>query len=95
MKIKLGYRTVSGDARVVETNVATIVKWERLMKRKMQSLVEGGAEDLCFLAYEATRQAGIVVPSTLDLFIEQLDSMPEILEVDSGNPTLPVAPEGS
>lgn len=88
MKLTLAYQTINGESRQVCTNVATIVKWERLMKRKISTIGEAiGAEDLCFFAYEATRQAGIVVPSTLDLFIEQLADMPEVVEGDNPNPT--------
>jgi hypothetical protein len=90
MKLTLRYATRDGDRREVSTNVATIVKWERLMRRKVSSISEGiGAEDLCFFAYEATRQSGIVVPATLDQFIESLEDMPEVAETDSGNPTDP------
>ena len=92
MRLTLAYRTIDGDSRQVQTNLATLVKWERLYKRKVSQIGDGiGAEDLAYFAYEATRQAGIVVPSTLDLFIEQLENMPEIVETDDRNPTDPAA----
>lgn len=92
MKLTLAYSTTSGEHRQVQTNMATIVKWERLYKRKVSQIGDGiGAEDLCFFAYESTRQAGIVVPSTLDLFIDQLDDMPQIVDSESPNPTDPAA----
>ena len=92
MRLTLAYRTTSGDSRQVQTNLATLVKWERLYKRKISQIGDGiGAEDLAYFAYEATRQAGITVPATLDLFIEQLDNMPEIVEADDRNPTDPAA----
>ena len=92
MRITLAYTTINGDSRQVTTNLATLVKWERLYKRKISQIGDGiGAEDLAYFAYEATRQAGIVVPATLDLFIEQLDNMPEIVEADDRNPTDPAA----
>lgn len=92
MRLTLAYRTIDGDSRQVQTNLATLVKWERLYKRKVSQIGDGiGAEDLAYFAYEATRQAGIVVPSTLDLFIEQLVDMPEIVEADDRNPTDPAA----
>lgn len=92
MRLTLAYRTIDGDSRQVQTNLATLVKWERLYKRKISQIGDGiGAEDLAYFAYEATRQAGIVVPSTLDLFIEQLENMPEIVEADDRNPTDPAA----
>lgn len=92
MRLTLAYRTIDGDSRQVQTNLATLVKWERLYKRKISQIGDGiGAEDLAYFAYEATRQAGIVVPATLDLFIEQLENMPEIVEADDRNPTDPAA----
>jgi len=92
MRITLAYTTINGDSRQVTTNLATLVKWERLYKRKISQIGDGiGAEDLAYFAYEATRQAGITVPATLDLFIEQLDNMPEIVEADDRNPTDPAA----
>lgn len=92
MRLTLAYRTIDGDSRQVVTSLSTLVKWERLYRRKVSQIGDGiGAEDLCYFAYEATRQAGIVVPSTLDLFIEQLDTMPEIVEADDRNPTDPAA----
>ena len=90
MKITLAYTTVNGDSRQVTTNMATVVKWERLYKRKVSQIGDGvGAEDLAYFEYEATRQAGIVVPSTLDQFIDTLDDMPQIVETDTPNPTEP------
>jgi hypothetical protein len=92
LRLTLAYRTVDGDSRQVQTNLATLVKWERLYKRKISQIGDGiGAEDLAYFAYEATRQAGIVVPATLDQFIDQLENMPEIVEADDRNPTDPAA----
>ena len=92
MRLTLAYRTIDGDSRQVQTNLATLVKWERLYKRKVSQIGDGiGAEDLAYFAYEATRQAGIVVPATLDQFIEQLEEMPQIVEADDRNPTDPAA----
>ena len=92
MRLTLAYRTIDGDSRQVQTNLATLVKWERLYRRKISQTGDGiGAEDLAYFAYEATRQAGIVVPSTLDQFIDQLENMPEIVEADDRNPTDPAA----
>jgi hypothetical protein len=92
LRLTLAYRTIDGDSRQVQTNLATLVKWERLYRRKISQIGDGiGAEDLAYFAYEATRQAGIVVPATLDQFIDQLENMPEIVEADDRNPTDPAA----
>ena len=92
MRLTLAYRTIDGDSRQVVTSLSTLVKWERLYRRKVSQIGDGiGAEDLAYFAYEATRQAGIVVPATLDLFIEQLEDMPEIVEALDRNPTDPAA----
>lgn len=76
MKIQINYHTNQGESHSVTTNLWTVVAWERRYKRKASDMANGlGAEDLAFLAYEASRQAGIVVPSTLEQFIEKLDAI--------------------
>jgi hypothetical protein len=73
LRLTLAYRTIDGDSRQVQTNLATLVKWERLYKRKISQIGDGiGAEDLAYFAYEATRQAGIVVPATSTRYGQRL-----------------------
>jgi hypothetical protein len=47
-------------------------------------------EDLAFMAYEASQRAGVIVPATLDQFINSIEN----LEVVDGEPetfTVPAA----
>lgn len=87
MKLKLKVNTGAGDYEV-ETNLYVIVTWERKFKRKASDLASGGIgmEDLAFMAYEATKQAGITVPAMFDDFIKRLETL-EVVETESVNPT--------
>lgn len=73
-----------GNTQLLETDLATIVAWERKYKRKASDMATGiGVEDLAFLCYTATQHAGIEVPSTLDTYIKNLKN---IEVVDQNNP---------
>ncbi len=87
MKLKLKVNTGAGDYEV-ETNLFVIVTWERKFKRKASDLASGGIgmEDLAFMAYEATKQAGITVPAMFDDFIKRLETL-EVVESEAVNPT--------
>jgi hypothetical protein len=64
------------------------VQWERKYKRKMSDLAQGiGAEDLAYLAFEASKLHGIMVPVVFDDFIKKLVAMPEVVEQEDVNPT--------
>ena len=69
-----------GNSYEVQTNLMTIVLWERKYKRKAGEMAAGiGIEDLAFMCYEASRLNGITVPSTLDAFINSLTNI-EVIE---------------
>jgi len=88
MKLTINYHTTQGEAHSVQTNLATVIAWERRFKRKASDMAQGmGLEDLAFLAYEASRQAGIVVPASLDDFIAKVDDL--VLGDEPANPTRP------
>lgn len=72
--MKLRLRVDQGDGPYeVETNLWVITTWERRFKRKASDMASGiGIEDLAFLAHEASKNAGIVVPVELDSFIKKL-----------------------
>lgn len=94
MKLTINYHTTQGEAHAVTTNLGTVVAWERRYKRKALDMAQGlGVEDLAFLAYEASRQAGIVVPATLDDFISKIDDI--TIADDNANPTQPVQQDAS
>jgi hypothetical protein len=82
--------TTQDEQYVVNTNLFTIVAWERKFKTKASNLADGiGMEDLAFLAYESSKQAGHVVPAVFDDFIKKVTNI-EVVGEDS-NPT-PEAP---
>ena len=72
----------------VTTNLWCAVQWERKYKRKMSDLAHGiGAEDLAYLAFEASKLHGVTVPVVFDDFIKKLAAMPEVVEQEDPNPT--------
>ncbi len=72
----------------VTTNLWCAVQWERKYKRKMSDLAQGiGAEDLAYLAFEASKLHGVTVPVVFDDFIKKLAAMPEVIGQDDANPT--------
>ena len=87
MQITLKLDTGDG-AYEVTTNLWCAVQWERKYKRKMSDLANGiGAEDLAYLAWEASKLHGIMVPVVFDDFIKKLTKMPEVVGDDDANPT--------
>ena len=65
-----------GTSYEVQTNLMTIVLWERKYRRKASDIANGiGVEDLAFMCYEASRLNGITVPSLLDAFITSLTNI--------------------
>lgn len=65
----------------VTTNLWVITLWERRFKRKASDLGAGvGIEDLAFMAYEACKQQSVIVPATLDGFIQKLVKLEPIDE---------------
>ena len=72
----------------VTTNLWCAVQWERKYKRKMSDLASGiGAEDLAYLAFEASKLHGVTVPVVFDDFIKKLAAMPEVVDHEDPNPT--------
>ena len=86
--MKLHLKVDIGDGPfVVTTNLQTIIAWERKYRRKAGDLAAGiGMEDLAFMAYEASKQAGITIPAMFDDFIKRLVTL-EVVEAESANPT--------
>jgi len=87
MKLKLKVNTGDGDYEV-DTNLFVIVTWERKFKRKASDIQSNGIgmEDLAFMAYEATKQAGIVVPAMFDDFIKRIETL-EVVDTEPVNPS--------
>lgn len=87
MELRLKVVPKDGDPYEVETDLGIIVAWERKFKRKASDLANGiGMEDLSFLAYEATRNAGMVIPAVFDDFIKKIRRV-EAVEAEEARPT--------
>jgi predicted secreted protein len=87
MKYTLRYNLADEEPVEVTTSLKDIVAWERRYKNKASNLANGiGFEDLLFLAWEASKTAGVIVPAVLDKFIEKVQNLDVILE-EQPNPT--------
>jgi hypothetical protein len=90
MKIQISVDTGNGP-ETVTTNLFTVITWERKYKRRAGDLAAGiGAEDLAFLAYEASKAAGITVPLVFDDYAKKIVSL-EVVSQEDQNPTQPAA----
>jgi len=90
MKITISVDTGNGP-ETVTTNLFTVITWERKYKRRAGDLAAGiGAEDLAFLAYEASKAAGITVPLVFDDYAKKIVSL-EVVSQEDQNPTQPAA----
>lgn len=75
--------TFADSEQIVKTNLMTIVAWERKYKRKVSQIGDGiGIEDLAYLAWEASRSSGIVVPASLDDYIKSLVNLEVVEQAD-------------
>lgn len=83
MQLRLKVQRQNENAYEVTTSLAVIVAWERRFKRRASDLGAGvGMEDLAFMAWDASQRANILVPATLDAFINDI----ELLEVVDSEP---------
>jgi hypothetical protein len=88
MKITLSVDTGEGPV-IVTTNFFNVIEWERKYKRRAGDLAQGiGAEDLAFLAWTASKSAGITVPMMFDDYAKRIVSL-EVVSEDDANPTQP------
>jgi hypothetical protein len=86
MKLTLSVDTGDGAYQVV-TSLKNMVAWERKFKRKASELATGvGMEDLAFLAFEATKNAGIVCSPVFDDFIDSIVTLDVVEEEPTVNP---------
>jgi hypothetical protein len=87
MKLTLKVDQGNGEYQV-ETNLFVIVSWERKYKRKASEIQSAGigVEDLAFMAYEASKQAGVTIPAMFDDFIKRLVTL-EVVEGEPATPT--------
>lgn len=88
MQIHIRVNTGEGPQTVV-TNLFNVIAWERKYKRRAGDLAQGiGAEDLAYLAYEASKTAGITVPAVFDDYAKRIVTL-DVLSQDDANPTQP------
>ena len=86
MKLTMNVDAGSGQYQV-STSLKCIVNWERKYKRKASDLAQGvSMEDLAFLAYEASKLAGIVVPIVFDDFIDAIVTLDVVEDAPNINP---------
>jgi hypothetical protein len=89
MQLRLKVQRQNEDAYEVTTNLAVIVAWERRFKRRASDLGSGvGMEDLAFMAYEASQRSGVIVPATLDAFINSIENL-EVMDSEPATFTVP------
>lgn len=87
MKLTLRYDIGEGPVEV-STNLYVIVAWERRFKRKASEMATAiGMEDLAFMAWEASKLAGIVVPSEFDMFLRKQVGVIDVVDKEQTNPT--------
>lgn len=87
MQITLEVTPVEGEPYTVQTNLFAIVGLERKFKIRASDLVDGIAlEHLAYLAYECSKQQGVVVSPVFDDFIKQVVKI-DIVESLKANPT--------
>lgn len=76
----------------VTTNLRTVIQWERKYKAKISNGV--GIEDIAFMAYEASKAAGVTVPAVFDDFVNRAIELEVVSAGDTG-PTLEELSAGS
>jgi hypothetical protein len=79
----------------VRTNLFVTVLWERKYKARASDLATGvSMEALAYMAYEASKMAGIVVPVVFDDFVKSVTEL-EIVDTEPANPTPPAVTAGN
>ena len=87
--------TRNGETYDVQTNLMVTVLWERKFKARASDLATGvSMEALAYMAYEASKMAGIVVPVSLDDFIKSVSNL-EVVDNEPANPTQPAVIAGN
>lgn len=87
MQIKIEITPFDGEPYQVETNLFTIVAFERKFKIPASHLANGiGMEHLAFMAFESCKQQGISTPAVFDDFIKRIRAI-DVISDDTANPT--------
>ena len=78
---------------IVTTNLWVQIQWERKFKTKLSELANGvGMEDIAYMAFEACKTSGVVVPAVYDDFIRRASV--ELVDQDTPVPTNPAPTAG-
>lgn len=87
MQFTIRFQT-DGDPVDVITTPWVVMLWERRYKTKATRIgTEGlGIEDLAYMAWEAAKCAGVVVPINFDGFAQNVRSI-EVMTDDEARPT--------
>lgn len=87
--------TRNGETYDVTTNLFVTVLWERKYKARASDLATGvSMETLAFMAYEASKMAGITVPVAFDDFVRSCENL-EVVDNEPANPTPPAVIAGN
>lgn len=87
--------TRDGNTYDVTTNLYVTVLWERKYKARASDLATGvSMETLAFMAYEASKMNGVVVPVSFDDFVKSVTNL-EVVDNEPGNPTQPAPIAGN
>ena len=79
--------TLDGNTYQVESTLYTIVSWERKFKRKASEMATSfGLEDIAYIAWESSKQAGINVPAMFDDFVKRCAGI-DIVGAETPRPT--------
>lgn len=87
--------TRNGETYDVTTNLFVTVMWERKYKARASDLATGvSMETLAYMAYEASKLAGITVPVAFDDFVKTCENL-EVVDNEPTNPTPPAVIAGN
>lgn len=95
MQLHLTYSLTDAAPVSVTTTPWCIMLWERRYKTKASKISDDGLglEDLTYLAWEASKMAGITVPISFDGFAQQLATI-EVVDGDAARPTSAAVSDG-
>lgn len=87
--------TRNGETYDVTTNLFVTVMWERKYKARASDLATGvSMETLAYMAYEASKMAGVTVPVAFDDFVKSCENL-EVVDSETTNPTPPAVTAGN
>lgn len=93
MQLRINYTTNAGDVHDVTTTPFSVMQWERKYQTKISRIADEGLgiEDLLYLAWEATKQAGTVAP--FDTWAASIKTIQTVPDPDA-RPTVPAPSAG-